>query len=142
VPLFRVRLNMVAVLGWTLTEMPIIVSPSTGRNGAAAPDEVAEELGLSRLQRNSRGERLVQEGWLYSCVSSPFRRTAPSEEVVTKQATWPNCKAGGRNGNHENYDKPCVPVRGLYDGQLRMSCVFCGKWLDLESAEPGSEGTS
>lgn len=40
------------------------------------------------------------------------------------------CKAGGRNGSHENYDRPHVPVEGLYDNQPIFTCRFCGVRLD------------
>lgn len=39
------------------------------------------------------------------------------------------CKAGGKGSGHINYGKPHVPVDGLYDGQPRQSCKYCGKWL-------------
>ncbi len=36
------------------------------------------------------------------------------------------CKVGGLSGREKNYGKPCVPVAGLYDTTLRMSCRWCG----------------
>jgi hypothetical protein len=33
-----------------------------------------------------------------------------------------------------NYHKPHVPHRGQYDGRPRLSCAFCGRWLEEEKA--------
>ena len=44
------------------------------------------------------------------------------------------CKADPPNENKPiggvNYNQPCVPVIGSYDGQPRSSCKYCGKWMD------------
>lgn len=45
------------------------------------------------------------------------------------------CKQGGFqtfNQPESNYNKPCIPVDGLYDDIPRKSCVKCGKWLEPE----------
>lgn len=28
-----------------------------------------------------------------------------------------------------NYGKDHAAVQGIYDSEIRMSCIFCGKWL-------------
>lgn len=38
------------------------------------------------------------------------------------------CKANPPVG--KNYNKPHVSVPGVYDGQARFSCLFCGQWLE------------
>jgi len=40
----------------------------------------------------------------------------------------------------QNYLKPHVPGTGRYDGQERLSCVFCGCWLG-EAYVPGDSRT-
>lgn len=39
------------------------------------------------------------------------------------------CKADPM-GPGPNYNKPHVPVKGWYDGEIRVSCLYCGRWLD------------
>lgn len=29
-----------------------------------------------------------------------------------------------------NYNKPHVPVEGEYDGETRLQCLCCGRWLE------------
>lgn len=53
----------------------------------------------------------------------------------------PTCKAGGVTNwakigiiaTHPNYGLPHVPVPGTFNGLPRMSCIFCGCWLEKEN---------
>ena len=49
------------------------------------------------------------------------------------------CKAGGKNGNHPNYNKPHVPVEGKYNGEPWWFCIFCGanlgRKIDVDSTD-------
>lgn len=38
------------------------------------------------------------------------------------------CKANP-SGNGVNYNKPHVAVYGVYNGEARLSCIYCGRWL-------------
>ncbi|KKM63569.1 hypothetical protein LCGC14_1510140 [marine sediment metagenome] len=56
----------------------------------------------------------------------PLKADKPAQD---KPAGKELCKADPM-GPGPNYNKPHVPIRGSYDGKPRISCLYCGKWLE------------
>ena len=52
--------------------------------------------------------------------------TKPAEKVIEL------CKADPI-GPGPNYNKPHVPVQGEYNGEPRLQCLCCGRWLEESS---------
>jgi hypothetical protein len=80
---------------------------------------------ISLLRTWAVARDIWQKGFLwYEPGPTRVERTAS----VPVPAAQPLCAAAST----ANYHKPHVPALGRYDGQYRLSCVFCGCWLEQE----------
>jgi hypothetical protein len=67
----------------------------------------------------------VEREEFYDVLYAPGERTVPALPRILCQATG------------MNYKRPHVPVPGKYDGRPRMSCLYCGAWIDDETKNQG-----